>query len=81
MKALFSLVSLLLVLAIVAVLARQALRASHPSSPGAGAAGASAPLAGSSQPTPAQFQHELSRTLDAGMATRASQAESAGEAP
>jgi hypothetical protein len=61
---------------------RQQMRASGLATAAAApSADASAPFGGASQPTPAQFEREVHRALDAGMATRASQAEAAGSEP
>jgi hypothetical protein len=78
MKALFSIASLVVVLCIVLVAMQHQLRAARLAGATAPqAADASAPYGGASRPTPAQYERELHRALDAGMAARASQVESA----
>jgi hypothetical protein len=76
MKALFSIVSLVVVLCIVTVTVQRQLHAARlAAGDGTSAAGASAP----SRATTAQYERDVHRALDAGMAQRASQAET-GEA-
>jgi hypothetical protein len=82
MKALFSIASLVIVLCVVALVAQRQLRASRallPQAQGgaAGPAGASAPFGGTSQPSVAQFQRELDRTLQEGARQRASDVDAA----
>lgn len=72
MKALFSLVSLVVVLCIVTLGVQHQLRASRLAA-GSTSPGASAP----GRTTPAQYDRDVHRALDAGMARRASQAETA----
>jgi hypothetical protein len=82
MRALFTFGSLLVALVIVVVAVKHQLQAQRQFLPGAngpGAAGASAPFGASSQSV-GQYQRELDRALQAGMAGRASAAESADPA-
>jgi hypothetical protein len=80
MRAVFSIVSLVIVLGVVAVTIKHQLAASRQlvaPAPAPAAADANAPFGGASQPTPAQFQRELERTLNEGAAGRASAADAA----
>ena len=80
MRAVFTFASLLVVLGIVVVTVRHQLQASRqllPAGNAPAAAGASAPFGGASQPSVAQYQRELDRALQAGVAGRASAAEAA----
>lgn len=76
MRALFSIVSLVVVACIVMITVQHQLHAARLAAI-APADRASAPFGGSSQPTPAQFEREVHRALDAGMAARASDSERA----
>jgi len=76
-RALLTFGGLLIVLAVIALSARTQLQADKRFLPAAGAA--SAPFGGSSQPTPAQFQRELEKTLREGAQQGADRAASAGE--
>ena len=79
MRGLLTFASLLVVLGIVVVSVKHQLQASRQLLPGGAptAAGASAPYGGASQPSVAQYQRELDRALQAGVAERASAAEAA----
>jgi hypothetical protein len=81
MRAVFSIVSLVVVVAVIAIAAKHQLAASRQlrATPESSAADAAAPFGGASQPTPAQFQRELERTLREGAEKRASAAEAAEE--
>ena len=71
MRAIFSIASLVIVLCVIAVAVQHQLRASRQYLPTAAApAEATAAFAGASQPTAAQYQRELERTLKAGAAQR-----------
>jgi hypothetical protein len=81
MRALLTVGSLLIVLAVVMLSVRSQLQANRRFLPSANAASdaASAPFGGSGTPTPAQFQHELEKTLSEGARHGAERAASAGE--
>jgi hypothetical protein len=80
-RALLTFAALLIVLAVIALSARSQLQANKRFLPDADAASqaASAPFGGSSQPTPAQLQRELEKTLREGAQRGAERAASAGE--
>jgi len=79
MRAFFSIASLLIVLGVILVAVKHQLRASQAYLPSheAPVGAASEPFGGASQPSVAQFQRELDRTLKEGVAARASAAEAA----
>ena len=80
MRAFFSIASLLIVLGVILVAVKHQLRASQaylPSRNAPAAAAASEPFGGASQPSVAQFQRELDRTLKEGAAARAAATEAA----
>jgi hypothetical protein len=71
MRAIFSIASLVIVLCIIAITVQHQLRASRQIAPSAVPAEAAAAFGGASQPTAAQYQRELERTLKNGSAQRA----------
>ncbi len=84
MRALLTFGSLLIVLAAIALSARSQLQANKRFLPAAASAASpaeasSAPFGGAAQPTPAQFQRELEKTLREGAQSGADRAASAGE--
>ena len=80
MRAILTFGSLLIVLAVIALSARTQLQANKRFLPAASAASeaSSAPFGGSTQPTPAQFQRELEKTLREGAQGSAERAARAG---
>jgi hypothetical protein len=80
MRAIFSFASILIVLGIVVVAVKHQLEASRQGLPAGSAStmtGPSAPFGGTSQPSVAQYQRELDRAIQEGVAARASAADAA----